>query len=95
MKKIKRRERCQVNYFFPKRGIEAFSRPEGPYRSPMPWGPWPPEAKVISGLSLTIKTVIMKSIKAIDIKIEIKGGLLCAEFAACLIWKVKNEPMKL
>jgi hypothetical protein len=24
---------------------EAFRRPEGPYRSPMPWGPWPAGGK--------------------------------------------------
>jgi hypothetical protein len=31
---------CQYDSF-----KEAFRRPKGPYRSPMPWGSWPPEEK--------------------------------------------------
>jgi len=35
--------KCKMSYnlleFSCKKSIEALSRPEGPYRSPMPWGP--------------------------------------------------------
>ena len=44
--------KCKMSYnlleFSCKKSIEAFSRPEGPYRSPMPWGPLAAGGKEIS-----------------------------------------------